>query len=126
MSSSSPRNRSGGTKIFVYGVHSSCPKNVLEDEFARHGEVTDIFITGKGYAFVTMSEEADAKAAVKELNGVTIDGQEVKVELAHGRGSRNRGGGGGGGRGGGYRDRGYGGGGYRNGGGYRQGSIIHC
>ena len=60
-----------------------------------------------------MEDERDAKAAIDELNGATIDGQEVKVEL-----SKPRSGGGGGRdrRGGGYdrrdggRDRGYGGG----------------
>ena len=36
------------TKLFVYGVNSNCPKDILEDEFAQCGEVTDCFITGKG------------------------------------------------------------------------------
>ena len=40
----------------------------------------DVFITGKGYAFVTIEDIEDAKDAIKELNGTTIDGQEVKVE----------------------------------------------
>ena len=35
-----------------------------------------------GYAFITMDDERDAKAAIDELNGTTIDGQEVKVELS--------------------------------------------
>jgi hypothetical protein len=26
-----------GIKLFVYGVHNSCPKTVLEDEFAKFG-----------------------------------------------------------------------------------------
>ena len=59
---------------------------------------------------MSASEEADS--AIKELNGSTVDGQEIKVDKAMGR--RGGGGGGGGGdRGGG----GYGGGGGR--GGYR-------
>ena len=36
------------TKLFVYGVNSSCPKDLIEDEFSRCGKVTDIYITGKG------------------------------------------------------------------------------
>ena len=39
-----------------------------------------------------MDDERDAKAAIDELNGTTIDGQEVKVELAK---PNNRGGRGG-------------------------------
>jgi RNA recognition motif-containing protein len=99
-----------GIKIFVYGVNGSCPKDLLESEFAKSGRVTDIFNTGKGYAFVTMADERDAKIACEDLNGQTIDGQEVKVEIAHGKGSGK-------GRDGGGRDRYGGGGGDRRGGG---------
>jgi len=114
----------GGTKLFVYGVSTSCPRGDLEDHFAKFGTVSDVFVTGKGYAFVTMEEEDDAKAAVNEYNGTIFDGQEIKVEVAHGRGSTRRGGGrgfGGDRRGGGYGGdrRGYGGGG--GGGGYSRG-----
>merc|ERR1711935_1071716 len=76
--------------LFVYGVNARCPRDILEGEFARCGEVTDVYITEKGYAFVTMADDDSADAAVKELNGAVIDGQEVKVDRA-------RGGGGGGG-----------------------------
>ena len=90
----------GGTKLFVYGVSSSCPKSVIQREFDKFGKVDDVFITGKGYAFVTMEDEDEARDAVKELNGSTVDGQEIKVEISHGRGKSGggRSGGGGGGR----------------------------
>ena len=39
-----------------------------------------IFI--KGYAFITMDDDRNAKAAIEELNGTKINGQKVKVELA--------------------------------------------
>jgi len=35
-----------------------------------------------------MEDIEDAKDAIKELNGATIDGQEVKVEFSHGKGRR--------------------------------------
>merc|ERR1739848_141840 len=94
-------------KLFVYGVNARCPRDILEGEFARCGEVTDVYITEKGYAFVTMADDDSADAAVKELNGAVIDGQEVKVDRARGGGGGGRGerldGGFGGGRGGGFR-----------------------
>ena len=34
-----------------------------------------------------MADERDAKIAVEDLNGTTLDGQEVKVEISHGKGS---------------------------------------
>ena len=36
-------------KLFVYGVNARCPRDILEGEFARCGEVTDVYITEKGY-----------------------------------------------------------------------------
>ena len=108
-------------KLFVYGVNAQCPRDILEGEFARCGEVTDVYITEKGYAFVTMADDESADAAVKELNGAVIDGKEVKVDRARERGSGGggRGGGYGGGRGGGgYGGDGGGYGGGRGGGGY--------
>jgi hypothetical protein len=71
-------------KLFVYGVNARCPRDTLEAEFARCGDVTDVYITEKGYAFVTMADDAAAAAAIKELNGIVIDGQEIKVDNAHG------------------------------------------
>jgi len=103
-------------KLFVYGVNARCPRDALEGEFARCGEVTDVYITEKGYAFVTMADEAAADAAIKELNQSVIDGQEIKVD--HARGGDRGGRGGGGGDRGGFRGRSFsrgGGGGYRGG-----------
>lgn len=56
-------------KLFVYGVNRNCPKSVLEDEFGKCGQVEDVYITEKGYAFVTMSADGEADAAIQELNG---------------------------------------------------------
>lgn len=91
------------TKLFVYGVNANCPKDKLEKEFSVIGDVTDCFITGKGYAFVTMANHEDATRAIEKLHGSEVDGQEIKVEEARARnegGSRGGGGGFRGGRGG--------------------------
>ena len=82
-------------KLFVYGVNRNCPPHVLEESFAKHGRVEDLHITDKGYAFVTMADDAGADAAIADLNKSFVDGQEIQVDKATGRS------GGGGGRGGG-------------------------
>ncbi len=79
------------SKLFVYGVNRNCPREVLEEAFGKHGRVDDVHITDKGYAFVTMSDPSEADSCIAELNGSTVDGQEIKVDKANGR----RGGGGG-------------------------------
>ena len=74
--------------------------------------------TGKsrGFAFVTMTTEADAQKAITEFNGKTVEGRPLTVNEARPREARppggGRSGGGYGGGGGGY---GGGGGGYGGG-----------
>jgi len=71
--------------------------------------------TGKsrGFAFVTMTTEADAQKAITEFNGKTVEGRPLTVNEARPREARPPGGG----RGGGYGGGGYGGGGGGYGGG---------
>merc|ERR1711981_1542311 len=100
------------SELFVYGVDPSCPRETLEGEFSRCGEVTDVYNTEKGYALVTMADDDGADQAIRELNGKMVDGKEIKVDNARGGGGGGRGRGGHGG--GGYRGRSFG----RGGGGY--------
>lgn len=74
--------------------------------------------TGKsrGFAFVTMTTEADAQKAITEFNGKTVEGRPLTVNEARPREARPPGGGRSGGYGGGGGGGGYGGGG--GGGGY--------
>ena len=71
-----------GVKLFVYGIKANCPRDLLEDTFEKCGKVNDIFNTGKGYAFVTMADEQEAKIACEDLNGTELDGQDIKVEIS--------------------------------------------
>merc|ERR1712223_2153115 len=102
------RDDRDGVKLFVYGINANCPRDLLEDTFEKCGKVNDIFNTGKGYAFVTMADERDAKIACEDLNGTELDGQDIKVEISRPKrrddrdGGRRRGFGGGDRRSGGY------------------------
>ena len=60
--------------------------------FGRCGEVTDVYNTGKGYAFVTMIDANAAQAAIRELNCAVIDGRVIKVSelVIRGRLERTR------------------------------------
>jgi cold-inducible RNA-binding protein len=111
------------TKIFVGNLSFNVTENDLQDMFAAHGSVVEANLmtdrmTGRprGFGFVTMSTEQEAEAAINALNGKTVDGRALTVNVARPREERAGGGGGGGG---GYRGGGGGGGG---GGGYRGGS----
>ena len=81
--------------------------------FAAHGNVIEVDLImdkfsgrPRGFAFVTMGTAAEAAKAISAVNGMTLDGRQLRVNEAE---ERNRGGGGGGG-GGGYGGGGGGGG----------------
>ncbi len=93
----------------------------LRELFDQYGKVDAVDIitdreTGRprGFAFVEMAEEAEARKAIENLHDYSSDGRNLNVNEARPREDRRRRGGGGGGGGGGYG--GGGGGGYGGGG----------
>jgi RNA recognition motif-containing protein len=112
-----------GTRLYVGNLPYSVTELELRDLFASMGTITEAKIvtdrdTGRprGFGFVEMSTEDEAKKAIEELNGRDVQGRALAVKEAEDR----RGGGGGGrgfGGGGGGGGRGFGGGGGGGGGG---------
>jgi hypothetical protein len=108
-------------KLYVGALSYSIGDKELEAIFAAAGNVQSAKVIAdlysgrsKGFGFVEMSTEEEAKKAIRELNGTTHDGRAIVVSEARPQttgGSRGGQGGGGGGRGG------YGGGGGSGGGG---------
>ena len=102
--------------IYVGNLSFDTDDAALRTAFEAHGEVTSAQVitdrdTGRsrGFGFVEMPSNEEAKAAMTALDGSDLDGRTLKVNEAKPRGS---GGGGGGGRSGGGGGRGgYGGGG---------------
>jgi RNA recognition motif-containing protein len=101
-----------GSKIYVGGLPYSATEQQLNDLFAPHGTVesarviTDRF-TGqsRGFGFVEMSTNEEAKAAIAALNATQMDGRTLTVNEAKPQEPRSGGGGGGAGGRGGKRDR---------------------
>jgi len=99
--------------MYVGNLSYSANEDELRTIFEEHGTVVSAQVimdreTGrsKGFAFVEMSSDQEAQAAISALDGKEIGGRVLKVNEARPREDRGGGGGGGGGR-----DRGgYGGG----------------
>ncbi|HEV2478807.1 MAG TPA: hypothetical protein VGS79_04060, partial [Puia sp.] len=116
-------------KLFVAGLPNDFDDVDLKEMFELYGTVNFAKVvmdreTGKskGFGFVDMPDETEAKGAIETLDNASIRGKKMAVkeadESGRGGGGGDRGGGGGyrgGGGGGGYRGGG-GGGGYRGGG----------
>ena len=96
----------------------------MQAEFGAHGQVEEVAVitdrdTGRprGFAFVSMTNDNEARAAIEALNGIEVDGRTITVNEARPKSNGGGGGGGRGGGGGGYRGGGGGGGGRSGGGG---------
>jgi RNA recognition motif-containing protein len=117
-----------GSKLYVGNLSYDVDSSSLQELFSAHGTVQSAEIiadrdTGrsKGFGFVQMGSDDEARAAIEALNGKDHSGRALTVNEAKPREARPRSGGGGGGGGGygggGGGGRSSGGGGYGGGGG---------
>lgn len=98
-----------GKKLYVGNLSYSLDDQYLVDLFSEFGTVESARIItdresgrSKGFAFVEMSSDTEAQAAIEKLNGTDQQGRAMNVSEAKPMAPReNRGGGFGGGGGGG-------------------------
>src|SRR5688500_11068571 len=83
-------------KLFVGNLSFNTTENDLQDTFAAHGTVVEANLvtdrmTGRarGFGFVTMSTEEEASKAVEALNGASLDGRNLTVNVARPREERS-------------------------------------
>ncbi len=106
--------------IFIGNLNYNLTEDDIRDIFEEYGELNSVKVisdkfTGrsKGFGFVEMSNDEEAKKAIEELNGAEVEGRSIVVNESIEKKKDSRGGGGGGGfRGG--NNRGGGGGGYQS------------
>lgn len=91
------------TKLFIGSLAWATNDDSLKDLFSTVGTVVSASVImdretnrSKGFGFVEMSTDEEAKAAVEQLNGKDLDGRAIVVNEARPREERPRGGGGGG------------------------------
>jgi cold-inducible RNA-binding protein len=107
--------------IFVGNLDFGTTEDSIRGLFEQHGSVERVNLirdrdTGqpRGFAFVEMSDSAEADRAITALNGSSLDGRAINVNEARPKAEHSGHSGGGGG---GFRNGNRGGGGGRSGGG---------
>ncbi len=87
-------------KLFVGNLSFNTTENDLQDAFAAHGTVVEANLMvdrasgrPRGFGFVTMSTPEEAQKAIEALNGATVDGRVLTVNVARPREERPAGGG---------------------------------
>jgi RNA recognition motif-containing protein len=88
-----------GRKLYVGNLPYSVTEAGLTAKFAEHGRVELAkLITdrdsghSKGFGFIEMSTDAEARAAIAALNGADYDGRAMKVNEAKPQEKRSGGG----------------------------------
>jgi len=86
--------------IYVGNLPYSVVEEDLREIFEEYGEVATVKIisdklTGrsKGFGFVEMDDDEEAKKAIEELNNAEISGRNIKVNESRPRSNDSRGGG---------------------------------
>ena len=109
-------------KLYVGNLTTDVTEDDLRQEFVPFGQIESVTIikdrfrdVSRGFGFVEMPVEAEAKAAIAGLQGKQLKGKTMDVNEARPKEQRRGGGGGG------YGGRRGGGGGYGGGGGGRGG-----
>ncbi len=76
-------------KLLIRNLAKSTTEKDIRDMFESYGVVQscDLVLdreTGKskGFGFVEMPKQGDAKVAMKHLNGVEVDGNKIRVKKA--------------------------------------------
>ncbi|XP_018602420.1 serine/arginine-rich splicing factor 3-like isoform X1 [Scleropages formosus] len=81
-------------KVYVGNLGNNGNKTELERAFGYYGPLRSVWVARSppGFAFVEFEDPRDAADAVRELDGRTLCGCRVRVELSNGeKRSRNRG-----------------------------------
>ena len=94
------------SKLYVGGLAYSVTEQELEAFFAEVGKVVSSAVIkdrdsgqSKGFGFIEMENDADAKKAIETLSGKDLNGRSIMVSEARPQEDRRSGGGGGGGGG---------------------------
>src|SRR5689334_15154461 len=85
-------------KLFVGNLSFNTTENDLQDAFAAHGTVLETNLmmdraTGRarGFGFVTMGTDEEAQKALSAMNGTSMDGRNLTVNVARPREERSGG-----------------------------------
>jgi RNA recognition motif-containing protein len=84
-------------RIYVGNLAKSTTQEEIQALFTPEGEVTSVDLVkdrdsglSKGFAFVTMTSQETADKAIAKLNGYTLAGNELKVNVAKPRVERTK------------------------------------
>ncbi|MCQ2611727.1 MAG: RNA-binding protein [Treponema sp.] len=83
------------TKVYIGNLSYNTTEETLRNQFSQFGNVESVKIMldkftqkSKGFGFIEMTDEDEARAAISGLNQKEIDGRKVRVNPAMEKGIR--------------------------------------
>jgi RNA recognition motif-containing protein len=87
-------------RLYVGNLSFQATAETLRDSFAPYGDVTDVHVVtdrdsgqSRGFGFVTMGSDEQAKKAMTSLDGSMVDGRALRVNEAREKPANGGGGG---------------------------------
>jgi RNA recognition motif-containing protein len=78
-----------GKKVYIANISCNATEQDINDLFSDYGEVESVKIItervrgqSRGFGFIEMETEEDAKRAISDLNGTPFMGKELSVSQA--------------------------------------------
>ncbi len=84
-------------KLYVGNLHYEVTEEDLSKSFGKIGECSSVNIVrdrysgiSRGFGFVEMATDEEAKEAIRELNELELHGRKIVVQEARSRGERKK------------------------------------
>ncbi|TKR77728.1 hypothetical protein L596_018646 [Steinernema carpocapsae] len=72
----------GRCRLFVGNLTNDVTESELKALFSGHGDISECYMSQKGYAFLRMDTRAHAESAKETIDGTTLRGRPVRVRFA--------------------------------------------
>ncbi|XP_010553318.1 PREDICTED: RNA-binding protein CP29B, chloroplastic-like [Tarenaya hassleriana] len=96
-SSGSGSSSGPSSRVYVGNLAWAVDDMALESMFSEHGKVVEARVIydrdsgrSKGFGFVTYSSPQEVKNAIRSLDGVDLDGRQIRVSMAESRPPRRQ------------------------------------
>jgi RNA recognition motif-containing protein len=83
--------------IYVGNLSYSVTEDDLQKLFGEHGKVTSVNLIkdkysgdSKGFGFIEMEKQSEAEHAISQLNGQSVGGRNITVNIARPRNDRGQ------------------------------------
>merc|ERR1712179_255533 len=77
-----------GRKIFIHNVSEEATYEDFQEAVEKHGEVTDFFNPGRGFAFITYSTNDEAQACIAAMDNTEMAGRTIQMNIARPKGEK--------------------------------------